>query len=114
MGAVAKRTVGGFSLPVFGGGLEWNTNRPDRKTVRRLAMRLAERRVFSEIYEAEYEAYTNQSVLEIRSWLSQALTALARGSEASRLVAALREACNRYLTLRRIPTRAALPPAYGR
>jgi hypothetical protein len=107
-------SVGGFSLPVIGGGLSWSKAVPEKEIVRRLVTRLAERRVFSEIYEAEYEAYTNESVLSIRSLLTDAIAELSPGSEASRLLIALRDACNRYLTLTPDPKHGArLRPAYA-
>jgi hypothetical protein len=53
-------------------------------------------------------------VLNIRSELTEGLIELAPGSEASRLIEALRNACNRYLALTPDPQRgAALRPAYA-
>src|ERR1700759_5047471 len=98
-------SLGGFEIPVIGGGLSWNKAADEKQIVRQLLIRLAERRVFSQIYEAEYEAYTSESVLVVRSLLTDAAVQLTPGSEASRLVIVLRDACNRYLTLTPDPER---------
>jgi hypothetical protein len=106
--------VGGFSIPVIGGGLSWNTGEAEREVVRQLVVRLGERRVLSDIYESEYEAFANQSLLEIRGWITDAMTRLASGSEATRLLSALRDGCNHYLRLTPNPRfGAALRPEYA-
>jgi hypothetical protein len=74
--------------------MSWNTGEDEKDVVRQLVVRLSERRVLSEICEAEYEAFTNQSLLDIRGWITDSMTRLASRSEATRLLAALRDGCN--------------------
>jgi hypothetical protein len=52
----------------------------------------------------------NASVIEIRAWLTAALTRLRSGSEASRLVAHLRDACNQFLMMSGRPEPGLMPP----
>lgn len=107
-------SVGGFSIPMIGGGLSWNTGEAEKDVVRQLVVRLSERRVLSEIYEAEYEAFTNQSLVDIRGWITDAMTRLVPGSEATLLLAALRDGCNHYLRLTPDPrVGAPLRPKYA-
>lgn len=107
-------SVGGFSIPVIGGGMSWNTGEDEKDVVRQLVVRLSERRVLSEICEAEYEAFTNQSLLDIRGWITDSMTRLASRSEATRLLAALRDGCNHYLRLTPDPRIGApLRPEYA-
>jgi hypothetical protein len=55
------------------------------------------REVLSRNLDNEYEGLVNDSVLKIRGWLDEALTALPEGSGSYASISAMREACNEYL-----------------
>ena len=88
----------GFSVPVIGGGLSWGGGVKEKDVVRDLIVQLEGQRALHGLAESEREAQVNESILWIRDRLSEALVKLADGSEASGLVAHLRERCNDYLT----------------
>jgi hypothetical protein len=83
---------------VVGAGVQWETLVGDREIVRRLVVQLAEKRVLTDATFAEQPEYVNQSIVEIRGWLTAALTALDAKQEPARLVDQLRDVCNTYLT----------------
>jgi hypothetical protein len=105
----SRRKVTGGSLPVVGGGLSWSQPQAEKDVVRALVIDLEERRALFEPVSMEDEAHLNESIKEIRRWLSTALKALVDDSEAYRLVRHLRTACNAYLSLAPDPTPGLAP-----
>jgi hypothetical protein len=105
----SKPKVTGGSLPVVGGGLSWAQPQGEKEVVRALVIDLEERRALYDPVQMEDEAHLNESIGQIRRWLSDALKALVDDSEAYRLVRHLRDACNAYLRLARDPMPGQAP-----
>lgn len=94
----ARRSWSGFSIPVIGGGASWRSSTDEREVVRNLAISFGERRALTAALDCEDEEFVNASILEVRKMLTDALRDLQDGSEASRLLTKLRDACNKFLT----------------
>lgn len=76
----------------------WKTDAGDADVVRTLVSQLCEKRVLSDHLDSEYEGRVNSAVLEIRSWLTEALIQLREGTRSYAAVARMRNAGNTYLT----------------
>ncbi len=86
----------GVSLPVF--GVSWNPPEPERKVVRDMMVFLEDRRALYNDFAHEIEDQVAQSVLQIRSELTNALRRLPERAEAAPAFRAMRAACREYLT----------------
>jgi hypothetical protein len=86
----------GVSLPVF--GVSWNPSEPERKVVRDMLVFLEDRRALYNAYAHEIEDQVAQSVLQIRSELTNVLRRLPENAEAAPAIRAMRAACREYLT----------------
>jgi hypothetical protein len=86
----------GVSLPVF--GVSWNPPEPERKIVRETLVFLEDRRALYNDFAHEIEDQVAQSVLQIRTELTNAIRRLSEDAEAASSFRAMRAACREYLT----------------
>jgi hypothetical protein len=91
-----RRQLTSLSTPF--GGVGWKTDPGDADVIRKLLIQLSEKRVLSDDLDSEYEGRVNRAVLEIRSWLTEALTQLREDTDSYTAVARMRNACKTYLT----------------
>jgi hypothetical protein len=85
----------GVSIPVF--GVSWTPPEPDRNIVRRVLARLEDRRALYYPYDLENPNWVEQSIIEIRRDLSDALGEVSEESVASEAFAVMRRACREFL-----------------
>jgi hypothetical protein len=97
----------GVSVPVF--GVSWNPPEPERKVVRDVLVFLEDRRALYNDFAHEIEEEVAQSVLQIRSELTNAIRRLSEDAEAASSFRAMRPACREYLT----NTRHRYPRFFG-
>jgi hypothetical protein len=85
----------GFSTPIF--GLQWSTTPSQREIVEELFDRLSDRRVLYNAYEAEVVDHCIESILQIRSILTELIAKL-RGRNATHdHLRAIRASCREFL-----------------
>jgi hypothetical protein len=84
-------------ISAFGFGIEWDWVLTDSKIVHRLVIFLEDRRALTYDHYREDVGYVVESVLKIRTQLTEILQELAPDSGACRSVYALRAACRRFL-----------------
>lgn len=85
----------GISCPVF--GLSWNPPEADRTVARRVLSFLEDRRVLYAPSEIEIPDHCVQSVLQIRSFLTNELTGLDSKNDLAQSLRAMRAACRKFL-----------------
>jgi hypothetical protein len=85
------------ALPPADGGGFWKREPGEREVMRELCVDLGEKRAWSSPVEAEGESYVNESILEIRAWLSEAMERVPQGSHSFASLSAMRETCDEYL-----------------
>lgn len=110
-GVVAERTVAtmrkkdvrrrmtGFSLPIVGGGAQWESVDTSRAAGRRVLAFLADRRVLFNPYWQEEAGHCAESVLEVRRMLTHEVSDLPSGDPLVGHLDAMRAACRRFLDL---------------
>jgi hypothetical protein len=91
---IASR-ITGISIPVF--GVSWNPPQSERQIVREAFVFLEDRRALYNDYAHEIDHEVAESVLAIRSELTEALKRLSEDSEAVAPFKAMRAACREYL-----------------
>jgi hypothetical protein len=96
-GKKGRRRLSSVSVPVTGGGLGWTREPGEYEVIRDLFGSVGGLRVLSFPIEHEGEEYVNQSILNIRDELTEALKRLPRGSASAPNVRSMRDACNAYL-----------------
>jgi len=85
----------GVSVPIF--GVSWNPPESERKVVRDVLVFLEDRRALYNDFAHEIENEVGESVLRIRSELTDAIRRLSEDSEAASSFQAMRAACREYL-----------------
>ena len=88
-------SLSGFSTPIF--GLSWNPVQPDRNIVWQLIAFLEDRRVLYNPYELENIHYVMESILQIRSVLTEFIQQLDDESDFATHLRAMRAACRKYM-----------------
>src|SRR4051812_5781240 len=91
---IANR-LSGFSTPLF--GLQWTPAQLDIDAAREVIVFLDDRGVLFEPVEAENPDWVVQSVLVIRSTLTEVLRRGGLGSELADSLRAMRSACRKFL-----------------
>ena len=91
---IASRLTG-ISTPI--GGVSWTPPQSEVEVARRLLVFLEDRRVLYSPYEVEMPDHCVASVLEIRRFLTEQLTAGGIGDDLSGLLRAMRAACRKFL-----------------
>ena len=86
----------GVSLPVF--GVSWNPPEPERKIVRETLVFLEDRRALYNDFAHEIEDQVAQSVLLIRTELTNVIRRFPEDAKAASSFRAMRAACREYLT----------------
>jgi hypothetical protein len=87
--------INGLSIPVF--GISWQPPEPERKIIRSILIFLEDRRALYNPNAFEMEHQVAQSVLEIRTTLTDALQRLSESSNALSNIRSMRIACREYL-----------------
>jgi len=87
--------ITGVSVPVF--GISWQPPEPERKVVRDVLVFLEDRRALYNDFAHEIEDQVSESVLQIRSELTNAIRRLTDDSKATASFRAMRAACRQYL-----------------
>lgn len=87
--------ITGISVPVF--GLSWQPPESERKVVRDVLVFLEDRRALYNDFAHEIEEQVSESVLQIRSELTNAIRRLPDESKATASFRAMRAACRQYL-----------------
>jgi hypothetical protein len=85
----------GVSSPIF--GVSWNPPKPEIEIAQRLLNFLADRRVLFNAYEMEVPEHCIQSVLQIRSFLTDLLGELPAKDGLPDMIRSMRASCRRFL-----------------
>jgi hypothetical protein len=104
-GKRGKRRWRGLTAYIFGG--QWDQDRSELEVMRDLIIELGGKRVFIDSLDSEYEAFVNDSIIEVREFLTTALKTMPEGSHSYASVSAMRGACNEYLDAAPDPIRAS-------
>ncbi|MBN1460263.1 MAG: hypothetical protein JXA57_12065 [Armatimonadetes bacterium] len=91
---IASR-ITGLSCPIF--GVSWNPPESQRKIVRDLVTFLEDRRALYQPYFMEHGPWVEQSVLEIRGALTEALQRSPEEDNLIQPLRAMRAACRKFL-----------------
>lgn len=91
---VASR-ITGISIPVF--GVSWNPPKLEKQIAEKIITYLEDRRVLYNPYELESPKRCVESINQIRSFLTEQLYDVDRGSELSLILQAMRDACRKCL-----------------
>ena len=89
--------ITGFSCPIF--GVSWNPTKLEINTARRIITFLEDRRVLYNPYELEMPRHCQESVIEIRHFLTKQLYDTDRESELGKILRGMRAACRKFLDL---------------
>jgi len=89
------RRITGISTPVF--GVSWTPPEDKRNIVRRLVTFLEDRRALFADYHAEYGPWVEQSVLDMRAELTEALQSCSDDEQLAGPVRVMRAACRKFL-----------------
>ena len=93
-----KQIIGrltGFSVPVF--GVSWNPPEPEIQKAKRVLTYLEDRRVPYNPDSLEIPEHCVQSVINIRSFLTNEISSIDSNSELSSSLRAMRSACRKFL-----------------
>ncbi|MDD5701304.1 MAG: DUF6650 family protein [bacterium] len=93
---IIKRLTG-ISTPVF--GVSWNPTSTERDIAKDVVTYLEDRRVLYVPSEMEQPHHCVMSILEIRKYLTDAISKLEQDSELAKSLRALRAACRKFLEL---------------
>jgi hypothetical protein len=96
-GKAGRRQLSSLSLSLTGGGAGWTRKPHEYEVMHELFSEAGGLRVLSWAIEGEGEEYVNQSILNIRDLLAQALKKLPEGAASIPNVRSMRDACNAYL-----------------
>ncbi|MCK4686800.1 MAG: hypothetical protein KAT66_01610 [Candidatus Lokiarchaeota archaeon] len=91
------KSITGVSTPIF--GLSWNPPETDRQIARKFILFLEDRRVLFYPYHMEIPYHVNESILEIRKYLTEIIQKLSENSELNSNLKAMRAACRKYLDI---------------
>jgi len=92
-----RRRVNGFSLPIVGAGVQWETVESTKAAARRVLAFLADRRVLFNPYWQEEAAHCVESVLEVRRMLTDEIGGLHDDQALVPHLDAMRAACRQFL-----------------
>jgi hypothetical protein len=92
-----KKRLNGFSLPIVGGGAQWETIESSRTSAHRVLSFLADRRVLFNPYWREQAGECVESVLAVRRMLSEEIGNLHADDPLVQHLDAMRAACRRFL-----------------
>ena len=92
-----RRRLNGFSLPVTGGGLQWETLDNTRVAARRVLSFLGDRRVLFMPYWQEEAGHCVASVLDSRRMLTEEIGGLTDDEYLVPHLQAMQAACRRFL-----------------
>jgi len=87
--------ITGISVPVF--GVSWQPPELERKVVRDVLVFLEDRRALYNAFAHEIEDQVSESVVQIRSELTNAIRRVSDTSKAAASFRAMRAACRQYL-----------------
>lgn len=87
--------ITGFSCPIF--GISWNPPKSEIELARRIITFFEDRRVLYNPYELEMPKHCEQSIIEIRQFLTEQLFDINNDSELGKIVRAMRSACRKFL-----------------
>lgn len=93
--AEIARHITGFSTPFF--GISWQPPESEREVVRGLVTFLEDRRALYYPYQWETPQWVTESVLAMRSEITETLKNLPEGSEAVSSLKAMQAACRKFL-----------------
>ncbi|MCE7030923.1 DUF6650 family protein [Jiella avicenniae] len=91
------RRITGFSIPIVGGGVQWNPPASDRDAVRKFLGFLEDRRALFNPFPAEVEDHVKDSIQQIRRQCVATIGELGEASPGSDHVKAIGAACRRFL-----------------
>jgi hypothetical protein len=91
---IANRMTG-FSTPIF--GVQWTPAQLDRDVAKEVIVFLEDRRALFEPYEVEMPEWVVQSVLEIRTFLTDVLRRAGIADELADSLKAMRTACRKFM-----------------
>src|SRR4030042_229704 len=91
------KSLTGFTIPVFGGGVSWKPIETDRDIIRKLMTFLEDRRALYNPYDIEMPEYVSRSILEIRKEITDMLQRIGENPDISPHLRAMRAACRKYL-----------------
>ena len=96
-----KRRLNGFSLPIVGGGAQWETVESTRASAHRVLTFLADRRVLFNPYWQEQAGECAASVLDVRRKLTDEIGQLHDGKDLVPHLTTMQGACRQFLDLNR-------------
>jgi hypothetical protein len=88
----------GLSFPVVGGGVSWKPQVDEKAIVRLIITALEDKRALYEDYDREIQSEVNQSLMNIRVLLTDAIGKLNENSPAASPLKVMRAACRDFLT----------------
>lgn len=91
---IAKR-ITGISTPIF--GISWNPPANEREIARGLLLFLEDKRALSYEQYCEYSPHVTESIINIRSELTNTLRSAAENSPMVEPLKAMRAACRKFL-----------------
>ena len=104
---IGRRINGiGISTPIFGFSVGWVPSESEKNIAREVIIFLEDRRVLYKPYQMEYQDECVQSVLAMRRFLTDKISA-SSSDELERNLRAMRGACRNFLD------RASIPPNAG-
>jgi len=101
----------GISTPIFGFSVGWVPSESAKQIAREVIIFLEDRRVLYEPYHMEIEDYCVQSVIEMRRFLTDKISA-STSDELEKNLRAMRGACKKFLKRLSIPPIIS-SPRYG-
>lgn len=89
------KRINGISTPVF--GISWNPSESEREKARKLIIYLEDKRALYYPFDMEIPYHVNESILEIRKYLTEFLQDIEENSTLVQNVRSMRAACRKYL-----------------
>src|SRR5690349_4680419 len=84
-------------ISVLLGGVSWDWTDSERDAIRDMVVALEDRRALSESHNREYSPHVIESVMMIRTLLTQTLQRLPEDSKTAPLIRDMRSACHAFL-----------------
>ena len=89
------KNITGISCPFF--GISWNPSKTERQKIRKLLTYLEDRRVLFNPYHLEVPIWVSESIIEIRTKLTDLISEFDEESEVVEILRMMRASCRRYL-----------------
>lgn len=89
------KDITGISCPFF--GVSWNPSETDRHKIRKLLTYLEDRRVLFNPRHLEVPSWVSESIIDIRTKLSDLIAEFDEDSEVVEILRTMRSSCRRYL-----------------